>query len=297
MLQSSPGGPLIDAMTTLLSRCADAEAPRAEAALIVSYIADVPLSLVPSALDSFDSSRVAACLRAAATRATGAPLAYAVGQVAFRHLTLFVDERVLIPRPETEVLVEEVLNLPIAPGGVAIDVGTGSGAIALSLAQEGAFASVLGIDVSLDALAVARMNHAKLVQSLRTPVELLQGTLLAPARGLRARVIVSNPPYIAYGERESLPGSVRDHEPAVALFSGEDGLAATRALINSAPEYLEEGGWLALESDSTRAQAVARILSEDGRWVDVKVRPDLAGRDRVVLARMITGGRPSSIGP
>src|SRR6185437_10594353 len=156
-----------------------------------------------------DLPRGATRRRAAALRA---PFAYAVRRASFRHLTLDVDERVLIPRPETEGLVEQVLQLSGGMGGTAVDIGTGSGAIALSLASEGIFDRVVATDVSLDALAVARLNASRLAGALRAPVEFRHGSLLAPITDLRAAVIVSNPPYIAYHEAAELPAGVRDWE-------------------------------------------------------------------------------------
>jgi release factor glutamine methyltransferase len=228
---------------------------------------------------------------AAVRRSFGAPLAYAVGRAAFRSLTLDVDERVLIPRPETELLVEIVLDAvgPV-PGGIAIDVGTGSGAIALSLAIEGRFDAVYATDVSLDALAVAERNLEGIARLAHSPVELRHGTLLAPVGGLRARVVVSNPPYIATGEATALPSSVRDWEPAVALFGGADGLGTTMALIRQAPAALEADGILALEVDARRASLVAEALASDGRYRDVAVRLDLTGRERFVVARTTETG-------
>ncbi|MGH7690795.1 MAG: N5-glutamine methyltransferase family protein, partial [Gemmatimonadaceae bacterium] len=211
---------------------------------------------------------------------------YAVDRASFRRLTLAVDERVLIPRPETELLVEFVLTLMRdGCGGVAIDVGTGSGAIALALAQEGTFDRVIGTDVSADALAVARSNASTLAPVLATPVEFRQGSLLGPVAELRARAIVSNPPYIAFEETAALPASVRDWEPVTALLSGENGLAATRELVRGAAARLEAGGVLALEVDARRASLVAELVSADAAFRDVSVRLDLAGRERFVLAR------------
>ncbi|HTR77743.1 MAG TPA: peptide chain release factor N(5)-glutamine methyltransferase [Gemmatimonadaceae bacterium] len=222
---------------------------------------------------------------AAAMRARGAPLAYAVGRAAFRNLTLQVDPRVLIPRPETELLVDLVLSeLGPLPGGIAVDVGTGSGAIALALATEGHFDRVYATDVSLDALAVARENAAMLPAAV-TPVEFLAGSMLAPVAHIRPRVIVSNPPYIAYPEAAALPAAVRDWEPTIALFSGADGLTATERIIGESAALLEAFGVLALEVDARRASLVVELISRDSRFVDIGVRLDLAGRERFVLAR------------
>ncbi|HEX6965815.1 MAG TPA: peptide chain release factor N(5)-glutamine methyltransferase [Gemmatimonadaceae bacterium] len=226
-----------------------------------------------------DAARVAA-----RKRASGAPFAYAVGRAAFRYLTLEVDERVLIPRQETEVLVDAVLEHVGHAGGVAVDIGTGSGAIALSLASEGHFERVIGTDVSLGALSVARRNAERLASVLRCPVEFRSGSLLAPLGGARPSLIVSNPPYIAYGEAPELPPAVRDWEPPIALFSGEEGMAATARIIRDAAEVLESGGLLALEVDSRRASLAAELAMADGRYTRVSVRLDLAGRERILLA-------------
>ena len=225
---------------------------------------------------------------AADRRAAGAPLAYAVGRANFRHLTLDVDERVLIPRPETEQLVDLVLDAIAndgVPSRVAIDVGTGSGAIALALAAEGSFSRVFGTDISLDALAVASRNADICRPMLRAPVDFVHGSLVAPLLDVRASVVVSNPPYIALGEAGSLPASVRDWEPAVALYSGNDGLTATTRLVHEAGEVLMPGGLLAIEVDVRRASLVAELVSRDRRFYAIRVELDLTGRERFVLAR------------
>lgn len=219
-------------------------------------------------------------------RLRGAPLAYTVGRASFRHLTLEVDERVLIPRPETEQLVELTLEATAgSEGGVAIDVGTGSGAIALALSAEGRFGRVYATDISRDALAVAARNAELCRSALRAPIEFLHGSLLGPVAGARARAVVSNPPYIALGEAASLPASVRDWEPAVALFSGVDGMSATARLVREAAEILEPGGVLALEVDVRRASLAAELVSRERRFHEIRVELDLTGRERFVLAR------------
>lgn len=218
---------------------------------------------------------------------SGAPFAYAVGRASFRHLTLDVDERVLIPRPETEVLVDEVLRLTKGArrGGVAIDIGTGSGAIALSLASEGDFARVIATDVSIDALTVARRNASRLAGALRAEVEFRHGSLMCPVRGVLATVVVSNPPYISFAEAEALPATVRDWEPALALLSGAEGMAATIEIIRCAADVLQPAGVLALEVDTRRVLLAAELLAVDPRYREVAVRLDLTGRERFVIAR------------
>ena len=265
---------------------------RREAQDLLAAVLDVPRfwPLANPGTPVDDATREAT-LRAAGMRGRGAPFAYAVGRAAFRHLVLDVDERVLIPRQETEQLVEELLALASERGGVAIDVGTGSGAIALALATEGRFARVIATDISLDALAVARRNVAALAPVLRAPVELRHGSFLAPVRRERASVIVSNPPYIAHDEFASLPASVRDWEPGIALSTGAGGMAAIARLVRGAADILEPRGLLALEVDARRSSLAAELLACDARYANVSVRLDLAGRERFVFAER--RGHPS----
>ena len=283
-------GALVDALAPVLAHAGIAEA-RAEARDLVAALADQPRFWPTVHRDEgADDALVAAAARAAEKRARGAPFAYAVGRASFRHLTLDVDERVLIPRQETEVLVDEVLAAVArgGPGGVAVDVGTGSGAIALALSCEGRFERVIATDVSLDALDVARANAAHARRAMCAPVEFRHGSLLAPLRDpaapVRARAVVSNPPYIAFHEAESLPAGVRDWEPALALFAAADGMAVIAALVREAAPVLEPGGLLAMEVDARRASTAAELVASDGRYADVTVRLDLAGRERFVLA-------------
>ena len=222
-------------------------------------------------------------------RAAGEPMAYCVGTAPFRHLVLDVDRRVLIPRPETEVVVGEALRLTAShPGGIAVDIGTGSGAIALSLATEGRFERVIATDLSDDALAVAAANAARVaaVEPDAAPVEFRQGADLAPLRGVRARVIVSNPPYIAYSEAAALPRSVRDWEPTVALVAADDGMARYAAILAGAHELLEPFGWVVFEVDARHAQRTAALATTQG-YQQIQVVRDLTGRERVLLAQHV----------
>lgn len=228
-----------------------------------------------------------AAMRAARRRAQGAPFAYAVGRAGFRHLTLDVDPRVLIPRQETEQLVELVLARARQAGGTVVDVGTGSGAIALALACEGRFGRVIGTDVSRDALCVARRNAELLAGAMSAAFELREGALLDPVRGITACAVVSNPPYIAYGEAAALPASVRDWEPPLALLSGNEGMAATSVIVRDAAGVLERDGLLALEVDMRRASLVAELVASHGAYREVRVDLDLAGRERFVTASRI----------
>jgi release factor glutamine methyltransferase len=228
--------------------------------------------------------------RAAAKRIVrGEPFAYAVGRAQFRYLDLEIDHRVLIPRPETEMLVEEILSRfrslgGAATWGLAVDLGTGSGAIALSLAVEGRFERVIATDSSLDALEVAKKNAELASASLKCPVEFRSGSLLSPLRGLKARLLVSNPPYVAFDEAGKLPESVRSWEPPTALYSGSNGLDATAAIVQEGESLLESGGMLALEVDARRASLAAELVMSAGSYIDVSVVLDLTGRERFVFA-------------
>ena len=279
-------GALVNAMTAILEGAFGDSAHR-EARELLAALHDMPRHwpMVEQA-QRVSTEEWMRAIRAAKRRARGTPLQYAVGRASFRHLTLDVDERVLIPRPETEQLVELVLDaLRAEPAGVVVDVGTGSGAIALAIASEGNASMVVGTDLSVDALAVARANAARHASVLRVPVELRAGSLLGPVpeRGLRA--VVSNPPYISWGERDALPASVRDWEPPVALFSDADGMALTARLVREAAAALAPHGVLALEVDSRRASVAAELIATNGAYEMVQVVLDLTGRERFVVAR------------
>ncbi|MDP9178526.1 MAG: peptide chain release factor N(5)-glutamine methyltransferase [Gemmatimonadota bacterium] len=283
-------GSLVDELASILGGAGLPDS-RNTARDIVAALLHVPRYWSVVSGDVVLESQVRDAARAAARRlVAGAPFAYAVGTAQFRSLTLNVDERVLIPRPETEALVEEILTRFRAanPGGgnwgAAVDIGTGSGAIALALAAEGCFARVVGTDTSLDALDVARTNAAIIGEALRCPVEFRSGSLLAPVRDIKARLLVSNPPYIAYDEAHHLPPSVRSWEPPVALLSGSNGLAITAAIVQKGKSLLDPGGALALEVDERRASLVAELVMSGGGYTDVNVVLDLTGRERFVFA-------------
>ncbi len=274
-------------MTRILAPLGDAA--RGEARELMALLHDQPrhwAHLSPEFV--LTAAQADLAMHAARRRAAGAPIQYAAGRAAFRHLVLAVDERVLIPRPETELLVDIVLDRTNGgDGGVVVDVGTGSGAIALSLAAEGRFERVIATDVSLDALAVARMNAERCASSLRAPVDFRTGSLLAPVIERSLRAVVSNPPYISFDEVNSLPASVRDWEPAVALFAADEGMSATATLIRDASAVLAPHGVLALEVDVRRAARVAQLMKAGGTFGDVQVLLDLTGRERFVVARRL----------
>ena len=262
--------------------------PQREAREIVAAVLDVPKFWAAANAVADASPQVArAVIRAAMKRASGAPLAYAVGRASFRHLTLQVDERVLIPRVETELLVERVLERVTPTTRAIADIGTGSGAVALSLAFEGEFARVFATDISLDAIDVAAANAQSLAKSLKSPVHFRHGSLLAPLAGEKLEAIVCNPPYVSFAEIGDLPADVRDWEPALALLCQQDGLSVTRSLVGQVPRVLASGGFLALEVDTRRAGTVAEMVAVDGRYVEIEVLLDLTGRERFVFARRV----------
>jgi release factor glutamine methyltransferase len=210
------------------------------------------------------------------------PVAYLTGRKEFWSLPFQVDRRVLIPRPETELLVEKALELTAErPPGALADVGTGSGAIACALKKERPDWRVLATDLAPGALTVARENAAR----LGLAVEFLAGDLTAPlATHAPLDLIVSNPPYIGAAELPTLAPEVRDHEPRLALTPGDDALAIVRRLVADAAPLLAPGGALALELGTGSGAAVAELLRAGG-YVDVGVRRDYAGHDRVAWGR------------
>lgn len=219
-----------------------------------------------------------AYLELVARRAAGEPLAYVTGWAGFRRLELRADRRALIPRPETEGLVERLLAR--VPTGRVADVGTGSGCIALSLAREGCYELVVAIDRSATALALARLNRDLLGAS----VALVEGDLTSGLASNSLDALISNPPYLTDAEYAGLDPSVARWEPRAALASGPEGLDATSRLLDDGRRVLRAGGWIALEVDAGRAQAVAALAGRLG-WDRVEVGLDLFGRERYLLAR------------
>ncbi len=213
-------------------------------------------------------------------RASGEPLAYIVGRKDFWSLRLAVTPAVLVPRPETELLVERALALRPGESGSALDLGTGSGAIALSLASERPGWEVTATDISEDALTLARGNAETLGLGR---VRFLRGSWFEPLGGSRFDIIVSNPPYVAADDPAMRDLALR-HEPRVALTPGLDAMASLRAIIEAAPEYLERNGWLLLEHGATQAAQVARELVARGLR-HVRSHRDLAGHERVTEAQ------------
>jgi release factor glutamine methyltransferase len=231
-----------------------------------------------------------------ARRAAGEPLQYVLGRWQFRSLDLMVDRRVLIPRPETEQVVEVALAEldrmgPESPAArssrIAVDLGTGSGAIALSLAAERPRLDVWATDISSDALAVATANLAGLGGRAAARVRLTSGRWWAALPDeLRGRLdlVVSNPPYVSSGEMTELDPEIVRWEPRLSLEAGPTGLEALEEILDGAPSWLRPGGAAVLEI-APHQRAAAVQLAEVGGFSEIEVRPDLAGRDRALVAR------------
>ena len=243
---------------------------------------------IDDVLDEPVTNRMIAHLDAMLERyATGEPLAYVLGRWSFRHLDLFVDARVLIPRPETEVVAGVAIDLARTAGRpvTVADLGTGSGAIGLAMADELPVdaVTVWMTDDDADALDIARANLAGTGRR-GANVRIAKGSWFeALPADVRLDVAVANPPYVA--EKSTLvDDSVRRWEPHHALFAGPDGLDAIRRLVADARAWLRPGGWLVLEIGADQGPAVAELLGDHG-YGDVEIRPDLAGRDRVAIGR------------
>jgi len=218
------------------------------------------------------------------------PMAYIIGRKAFYTLDLAVGPGALIPRPETETLVEAALDLlsgsPEDSGLEVLDLGTGCGPVVLTLAAGRPGLQLTAADVSPEALDQCRANAKALAQE--ECIEFLCGDLFSPLTGRRFDLIVMNPPYVSLGEYADLAPEITDHEPAAALLAGEDGLDLIARLIAQAPDYLKERGWLLFEMGAGQGAAVKELLAA-GPWEKIAVHPDLAGRDRVGAARLREG--------
>ena len=213
------------------------------------------------------------------------PLAYLVGQKEFWSLVLEVNNDVLIPRPDAEVLLEKALQIVCQIDAAAIrilDLGTGSGAIALALAKELRHAQIVATEISEAALAVAGKNAQQL--GLEAQIDFRQGDLFAPVAGF-FDIIVSNPPYIADEEYDQLPPGVRNYEPREALIAGRQGTDFYEKIIDQSPGYLQKNGWLVLEIGATQQTRVISIMEASGYYQDIGIRNDYAGLPRVIKAR------------
>ena len=224
-------------------------------------------------------------------RISGEPLQYILGHQEFWSINFRVDPRVLIPRQETELLVEQSLSVlsekTFEHNPSVLEIGTGSGAIAIALAKEAKHLFLVATDISRDALILAREN-AK-TAGVERQIEFVNGDLFGPLRPSREKkrfnLILSNPPYIVRHKICTLAKEVKDHEPTIALNGGEDGLAFYRRIIPEAPGYLQAGGWLLLEVALGQGSDVSDLMEEEGSFFKPECIPDLSGIGRVVKAR------------
>lgn len=269
---------VLDAATATLA-AAEIERPRREATRLVADLLDLtPGEVMLERGSVIEPDRRRWIDRAVARRAQGEPLAYVTGVAGFRTLVLRSDSRALIPRPETEGIIDRALA--VVPGGHAADLGTGSGCLALSLRAEGRYRQVVAVDLARGALSLADQNRRR----LGLDVDLVLGDLTTPFAANSFDLLVSNPPYVSEPEYAELPPEVRDFEPRLALASGPDGLEASRRLLLDGLRVLRPGGWIILELASIRGDTLGQLASELG-WRDLRVDKDLFGRSRYLMAR------------
>ena len=278
------GEALADAVACLAA--AGVPEARADAEVLLAHaLGTTRTGVIAAAREPFSPSAADAFRALVARRAGREPVHHIVGEREFWSLPFAVDRRVLVPRPETETLVETALRVGARARRV-LDVCTGSGAVAAVLARELPAAEVWASDIDGDALAVARSNvarHAPRVSLVRTD-------LLAGFRDAVFDLVVANPPYVAEPLVPGLAPEIRDHEPRVALAAGPDGLACLRALVAGASRVLRRGGWLVVEMSAGQAAAVRGMVEASGRYDRVEVVRDHAGIERVLAAGEGTGG-------
>ena len=271
-----------DTLRAAAARLTDSDSPQLDAELLLAYTIGKDRSHLrahpEAALSARQTHRYAELIEA---RRRGEPIAYLTGEREFWSLPLKVTSATLIPRPETELLVEQTLALiPADADWQVLDLGTGSGAIALAIAKERLRCHVTAVDISSDALAVARDN----AQSLRlSNTEFLQGDWFSPLAARRFQLIVSNPPYVGTSDPHLQEGDLR-FEPAQALSSGEDGLQDIRRIIGDTPKHLLPDGYLLLEHGYAQGAVVRELLQAAGLTGARSLR-DLAGHERISLAQ------------
>jgi release factor glutamine methyltransferase len=263
------------------------ESPRVDAELLLAAVLAVPRArlLTLDAVPADAATRFAALV---AERASRVPLQHLTGTAAFRFLELSVGPGVFVPRPETELIAGWVLDrIAGLDRPRVVDLGTGSGAIALSVAHEHPGARVVAVEADAGAVGWTRHNAAARAAAGDTPVEVLVGDMTGTGllTGLTGTVdvVVSNPPYVPDGAR--LPREVADHDPPLALWGGPDGLDVVRGLLRTAARLLRPGGWLGIEHADQQGSSLPALVRATGGWTDVADHPDLAGRPRYTTAQ------------
>lgn len=280
-LQTKSTASLRDLLQDVAGRLeAVSDSPRLDAEVLIGLAIDVPRSYFFSNPEDIpDDGAVERLDKNLARRLAGEPMAYITGIKEFWSLELMVTPATLIPRPETELLVELALReIPRKGAWSILDLGTGSGAIAVAIASERPLSDIIAVEQSVDALRVAEQNVRNLDLA---NVECLQGDWTKPVLGRVFDLIVSNPPYVAAGH----PDLTRlAREPQLAIVSGADGLDAIRVLARDCPEVLKAGGSMMIEHGFDQEDAVAAILAAAG-WASIECRKDFAGLPRVCIAR------------
>lgn len=264
-------------------REAGVASPERDADLLLAHVLGVGLGRLPL-VDDLDAGQREAYDALLARRATREPLQHLTGTAAFRHVELAVGPGVFVPRPETELLAGWAVEAALAAGGtpVVVDLCTGSGAIARAVADEVPAAEVHAVELDEQALAWAERNLAG------TGVDLRHGDLATAFDDLLGTVdvVVCNPPYIPLEAWESVAAEARDHDPHLALFSGQDGLDAMRVLEQRAAVLLRPGGVVGAEHADVQGESAPAVFAATGRWVEVGDHRDLAGRPRYLTARL-----------
>ena len=282
-------GRLLDDAARNLAASADLLEARREAQILFGYAMRVSRAWLSAHRDdAADPSATDSFRELVRRRQVGEPIAYLVGRREFYGLEFRVTPEVLIPRADTETLVDAALErLPKGAQSDVLDLGTGSGCVALAIAHERPAARVTAVDVSAAALVVARENAV----AIGADIELVQGAWFEQLAGRRFDLIVSNPPYVAAGDPHLQRGDLR-FEPATALASGEDGLADIRIIVADGPAYLRAGGWLLFEHGYGQAGACRDLLLNAGFGEPIS-RADITGLPRVAGGRLLTSKSPN----
>nr|WP_239132093.1 peptide chain release factor N(5)-glutamine methyltransferase [Actinoplanes durhamensis] len=270
---------LTDATAVLAA--AGVESPRVDAEWLAAHVLEISRGRL-LLVDAMRPDELHRFTTLVAERARRIPLQHLLGTAAFRHLELSVGDGVFIPRPETELLAGWGIDRT-APGAVVVDLCSGTGAIALSVADESKAAEVYAVERSPVALSFLRRNAAAFPAVRVVEGDVTDPALLAALAG-RVDVLLCNPPYVPEGT--PVPPEVADHDPAEAVFGGADGLSVIRPVIALAATLLKSGGHVGIEHDDVHGDAVPELLRADGRFTEVAAHPDLTGRPRFATARL-----------
>jgi release factor glutamine methyltransferase len=276
---------ILHTTTSAFERCGIPSARLDAEVLLSSFLKTERLTLYKSPRKILTNAEVCRFKSWANRRENGEPVAYIIGQKEFWSLCLKVNEHVLIPRPETEFLVEEVLNTVSGSDGQnlrILDVGTGSGAISIALASERKDIRIEATDISPEALTIAKENAQN--NSVHDAIIFHHGDMFEAVSG-KFDVIVSNPPYISEDEFSHLPKGVKEYEPKLALLAGYQGVEYYTIIIHEGALYLKDGGWLLMEIGASQRESIEAMLIESGLYDNITFRKDYAGIDRIAKAR------------